>query len=161
MRCAIITGSFDPPTYGHKDIISRTSAMFGRVVVCVLVNKEKACSMFSVSERIALLEELCREFPNVSVDFHEGLLADYVGKYEQPVIVRGLRGVSDMEYEFQMASINRKLDPRAETVFLPSDDKYSLLSSSAVRQLSRYECDYSHFVPPCVEAAIKAKKAQP
>lgn len=157
MCTAIYPGSFDPPTLGHLDIIRRCSAIHDKVVVCVMRNGAKGGSLFSCAERSELLREITADLPNVEIDTYGGLLADYARRYPGSVIVRGLRAVTDFEYEFQMANVNRKLAPEIETIFMIARDKYTFLSSSVVRELGRYRGDLGEFVPPAVEKALRAK----
>ncbi len=157
MCTAIYPGSFDPPTLGHLDIIRRCSAIHDKVVVCVMRNGAKGGSLFSCAERAELLSTITADLPNVQVDTYGGLLADYARRYPDPVIVRGLRAVTDFEYEFQMANVNRKLAPEIETIFMIARDKYTFLSSSVVRELGRYRGDLGEFVPSAVEQALRVK----
>ena len=157
MCVAIYPGSFDPPTLGHLDIIRRTCARFDKVVVCVMHNSAKPNSMFTCKERKEMLEEITADFPNLRVDTFCGLLADYVEKYKNPVVIRGLRAVSDFEYELQMASVNKKLNDKIETVYMLASNEYTFLSSSVVRELASYGRDLSAFVPEAVEKAILNK----
>ena len=146
MTTAIYPGSFDPITLGHLNIIRRASKIFDRVVVCVTVNSAKT-PMFSLEERMELIERVVKRLPNVSVETSDVLLAEYVKQYEKPVLVKGLRAVSDFEYEFQLALINSRLNRELDTVFLPSDAKYTYISSSVVKEMARYGADLSNFVP--------------
>lgn len=146
MKLAVYPGSFDPVTNGHKDIISRASRLFDEVIVLVSVNAVKHPS-FSTEERVAMLRAVTMEFPNVTVDTDDGLLVDYVKKVGAAAIVKGLRAVSDFEYEFQMALANRKLYDGAETVFLTTTTENMYLSSSVVKQIASFGGDISHFVP--------------
>ncbi len=146
MRKAIYPGSFDPVTFGHLDIIERSSAIFDELIVGVLNNSEKN-SLFSVDERVSMLMELTKDIPNVTVDSFDGLLVDYMKKSGATIIVRGLRAVTDFEYELQIAQTNHVEYPAAETVFLTTNLKYSYLSSSVVREFAAYGGDISKFVP--------------
>ncbi len=146
MKLAVYPGSFDPVTNGHKDIIARASRLFDEVIVLVSVNAVKHPS-FSTEERVAMLRAVTTEFPNVTVDTDDGLLVDYVKKVGAAAIVKGLRAVSDFEYEFQMALANRKLYDGAETVFLTTTTENMYLSSSVVKQIASFGGDISHFVP--------------
>ena len=136
MQTAICPGSFDPITLGHLDVIRRASKMFERVVVCVVANPGKHCAI-TLEERCEQVRRVTASIPNVEVDMWEGLLVDYADRYENPVVVRGLRALSDFEYEFMMALTNKKLNSRVETVFLASDERYMYLSSTTVRKLRR------------------------
>lgn len=149
----ICPGSFDPVTIGHIDIISRASKMFDHVIVAVLNNLVKNPS-FTTDERIALLKEATRDFDNVEIVGFDGLLADYAKERGVNVIVKGLRAVSDFEYEFQQALTNKKLNPELETVFLTSNAEYMYLSSSMVKQVASLGGDISSFVPECVHDII-------
>ncbi len=146
MSTAIYPGSFDPITLGHLNIIRRASKIFDKVVVCVMVNSSKS-PMFTRDERLELIERVVKRFPNVEVDTSSILLAEYVKRYEGAVLVKGLRAVSDFESEFQMAIINKKLNPELETVFLTSSEKYTYISSSVVKEMAKYGSDLSKFVP--------------
>ena len=160
MATAIYPGSFDPITLGHLNIIRRAAKIFDRVVVCVTVNSAKT-PMFSLEERMELIERVVKRLPNVSVETSDVLLAEYVKKYEKPVLVKGLRAVSDFEYEFQLALINSRLNRELDTVFLPSDAKYTYISSSVVKEMARYGADLSNFVPrEILEDVIKRSNKQ-
>ena len=146
MKTAIYPGSFDPVTLGHLNIIKRAAQCFDRVIVCVMVNSKKH-GLFTPEERVELLERCTARFPNVEVDFSDELLAAYAKRRKAHVVVKGLRAVSDFEQEVQMAVINRKLNPRLETMFLASSDKYTYLSSTVVKEMARYGADLGEFVP--------------
>ena len=146
MQTAICPGSFDPITLGHLDVIRRASKMFERVVVCVVANTGKHCAI-TLEERRDQVRRVTASIPNVEVDMWEGLLVDYADRYENPVVVRGLRALSDFEYEFMMALTNKKLNSRVETMFLASDERYMYLSSTTVREIAGYGGDISRFVP--------------
>ncbi|MED9970221.1 MAG: pantetheine-phosphate adenylyltransferase [Ruminococcus sp.] len=152
----ICPGSFDPVTLGHLDIITRASKMFDRVYVAALVNSSKNPS-FSIEERMELMREAVKGLPNVEVVSFEGLLADYCRRNKIDAIVKGLRAVSDFEYEFQMAIANKRLNPQLETIFLTADSDSMYLSSSMVREIGRYGGDISNFVPECVHDRIVAR----
>ena len=156
MRIAICPGSFDPVTYGHLDIIRRASQMFDRVVVVVMTNASKA-PLFSKEERLELLRRATLGLSNVEVDSYGGLLAEYARTRGATVIVKGLRAMSDFEYEFQMALTNRKLYPGAETVFLTTTAEHMYLSSSLVKQVAGLGGDISEFVPACIVPDIMKK----
>ena len=160
MTTAIYPGSFDPITLGHLNIIRRASKIFDHVVVCVMVNSAKT-PMFSLEERMELIERVVKRLPNVQVDTSDILLAEYVKRFEKPVLVKGLRAVSDFEYEFQLALINSRLNRELDTVFLPSDAKYTYISSSVVKEMARYGADLSNFVPrEILEDVINRSKLQ-
>ncbi len=156
MQTAICPGSFDPITMGHLDVIRRASAMFDRVVVCVVYNANKS-GFFSLEERQEQVRRVTQDFPNVEVVAWDGLLVDYADRFENPVVVRGLRAMSDFEYEFQMALTNKKLNSRVETIFLASDERYTYLSSSMVKEIAGYGRDVSQFVPECILADLQRK----
>lgn len=146
MSTAIYPGSFDPITLGHLNIIRRASRIFDRVVVCVMVNSAKS-PMFSLEERMELIKRVVDRLNNVTVDNSDMLLAEYAKQYEGAVLVKGLRAVSDYESEVQMALINRKMNLELDTVFLPSSEKYTYLSSTVVKEMAKYGCDLREFVP--------------
>lgn len=158
MKIAICPGSFDPVTLGHMDIIRRASQLFDRVIVVVMTNTTKQ-PLFTQVERMDLLRCAidAESLSNVVVDCYEGLLADYVRLRNADVVVKGLRAMSDFEYEFQMALTNRKLNPRAETVFLTTTAEHMYLSSSLVKQVANYGGDIADFVPACILPAIVEK----
>ncbi len=153
---AVCPGSFDPVTLGHIDIIQRGANVFDKVIVAVL-NNESKLPLFTVQERVELLKEATKDMPKVEVDSFDGLLIDYVHRTQAKTILRGLRAVSDFEYEMQAASINRKLDENIETLFMMTNNQYSFLSSSIVKEVAKYSADVSDLVPECVEEALKMK----
>lgn len=153
---AIYPGSFDPVTNGHLDLIERGGKMFDRIIVAVLKNVEKE-PLFSVPERIEMLRESTKRWPSVEVDIFQGLLVDYARKKGAGVILRGIRAISDYEYELQMALMNRKLEPRLETVFMLPGESYSYLSSKLVREIARLGGALTGLVPPAVEARLLEK----
>ena len=153
---AIYPGSFDPVTNGHLDLIERGAKIFGRLIVGVLRNLDKD-PLFSVNERIAMLHEVTQEWPNVEVDVFDGLLMDYARQKKAQVILRGIRAVSDYEYELQMALMNRKLEPTIETVFMMPAEAYSYLSSRLVREIARLGGSVRDLVPPLVEERLRTK----
>lgn len=159
MAIAVCSGSFDPVTYGHLDIISRSSKVFDKVIVAVLINSKKN-SMFSVEERVELLRQATADMDNIEIDSFDGLLIDYMNKRGAHVIVRGLRAVSDFEYEMQVASINKKLDEKIETFFMMTNNQYSYLSSSIVKEVAKYKASVTDLVPPVVEEALKKKVSE-
>lgn len=156
MTIAVYPGSFDPLTYGHLDIIQRSSKVVDHLIVAVLHNAQKQ-PLFSVEERKALISEVVAGMNNVEVDSFDGLLVEYVRKRKADVIVRGLRAITDFEYELQLASINRKMNPEAETLFMMTNNQYSFLSSKMVKEVAKYGADVSDLVPPPVEAALRRK----
>lgn len=149
MKIAIYPGSFDPVTSGHLNIIRRAAAIFDRLIVCVMVNGGKN-PMFTREERVELIRRVTEELPNVTVDSSDQLLAEYARKVGGCVIVKGLRAGSDFESEFQMAIINRKLNPELDTLFLPAEHQYMYMSSSTVKELARYDADLSDFLPEAI-----------
>ncbi|MBQ3210325.1 MAG: pantetheine-phosphate adenylyltransferase [Oscillospiraceae bacterium] len=157
MKTAICPGSFDPITLGHLNIIRRVSRMFDEVVVCVMRNASKSSGMFSMEERCEMVRRSVARFPNVRVESPEGLLAEYVKSFESAVVVKGMRAASDFDYEFQMDLINKKINPQMETLFLPSSEKYTFLSSSIVREMARYGADLTGFVPDEIKTDIEKK----
>ena len=152
-KTVICPGSFDPVTLGHIDIITRASRMFDNVIVGVFVNSEKH-PVFSIEERLRFLERTVGDIPNVRVISCDGLLAQCAKDLGATAVVRGLRAVSDFEYEFQMALTNRKLNPELDTVFLASDSSYTYLSSSIVKNVAYHGGDITNFVPPCIHDEI-------
>jgi pantetheine-phosphate adenylyltransferase len=153
---AIYPGSFDPVTNGHLDLIERGEKMFDLLIVAVLQNAEKK-PLFSVNERVEMLREVTRQWSDVEVDVFDGLLVDYARKRNAGVILRGIRAVSDYEYELQMALMNRKLEGRLETVFMLPGLTYSYLSSKLVREIAQLGAPLKGLVPPIVEERLKAK----
>lgn len=153
---AIYPGSFDPVTNGHLDLIERGEKMFDLLIVAVLRNAEKQ-PLFSVQERVEMLRETTKQWSAVEVDVFDGLLVDYARKRGAGVILRGIRAVSDYEYELQMALMNRKLEPRLETVFMLPGLTYSYLSSKLVREIAQLGASLSGLVPPIVEERLRAK----
>jgi pantetheine-phosphate adenylyltransferase len=153
---AIYPGSFDPVTNGHLDLIERGEKMFDLVIVGVLSNVEKQ-PLFTVPERVEMLREVTKRWPGVEVDVFDGLLVEYARKRGAGVILRGIRAVSDYEYELQMALMNRKLEPRLETVFMLPGESYSYLSSKLVREIARLGASLDGLVPPVVEERLRAK----
>ena len=146
MKTAVYPGSFDPVTSGHLNIIRRASNIFDKLIVCVMVNAGKN-PMFTLEEREALIRRVTLDLPNVEVDCSNELLADYCKRRGSCVIVKGLRAGSDFENEFQMALVNRKLNPELDTMFLTADSQYMYLSSSMVKELGKYGADLSDFLP--------------
>ena len=156
MRTAIYPGSFDPITFGHLDIIKRSASMFDKLVVGVLNNSAKK-SLFSVDERVAMIESLTKDYPNVVVDSFDGLMVDYAKQIGASVVIRGLRAVTDFEYELQIAQTNRVESPEIDTVFLTTSLKYSYLSSTIVKEFASYGGDISKFVPKDIIPLIMDK----
>ena len=156
MMIAVYPGSFDPVTYGHLDIIQRGAKVFDKVIVAVLENPSKE-PLFKVDERVQLLNEVTQEMEDVEVDAFDGLLIDYMRLKSAKTIIKGLRAVSDFEYELQMAAINRTLDDEVETFFMMTNNKYSYLSSSIVKSVAMYNGSVKDLVPYPVEKALRNK----
>ena len=156
MNIAIVPGSFDPVTNGHLDIIKRTSELFDTVYVSILSNSSKN-PLFSVEERIALIKRVTQNLPNVKVESFTGLLVDYAKEKNAKFIVKGLRAVTDFEYEFQMSLTNKQLAPEIETFFITTSAKYAYLSSSIVKEVARYGGDFTEMVPLEIIEDIKDK----
>ena len=158
VRKAVCPGSFDPVTNGHLDIIGRAADLYDEVVVAVLINKNKS-SLFTVEERIAMLSEVTNAYGNVRVDSFHGLLVDYCKVNAIPVIVKGLRAVSDFDYELQMAQMNRGL-AGVDTFFMPTNPEYSFLASSLVKEIATYGGDVSSLLPESVHKQLLARLAE-
>ncbi|MCI8637917.1 MAG: pantetheine-phosphate adenylyltransferase [Coprococcus sp.] len=156
MLRAIYPGSFDPVTYGHLDIINRTSKIVDELVIGVLMNKAKM-PLFSVEERVKMLKEVTGSIPNIRIVPFDGLLIEFARKMEATIVVRGLRAITDFEYELQMAQTNHKLDREVETMFLTTSLKYSYLSSTIVKEVAAFGGDITQFVPEAVIDRIKEK----
>ncbi len=154
---AIYPGSFDPITNGHFDLIQRSSRIFDHLIVALLTNAEKQ-PLFSVEERFTMLQEVTRDMENVSVDTFSGLLVDYAVRKNARAIVRGIRAFSDYEYEIQMALMNRKLQPKLETIFLMPAESYAYVSSRLVKEISKRGGPVKDLVPPLVEERLSKKK---
>ena len=151
---AVCPGSFDPITIGHLDIISRSSKMFSKVIVVVMSNVYKNSGSFTVEERVEMIKKSVADIPNVEVDHFDGLLADYAASKNAKAIIKGLRAVTDFEYEFQMALTNKKLNPNLETLFLTTSAENMYLSSSMVKQIASMGGDITDFVPPAIHKDI-------
>ena len=156
MKTALFPGSFDPVTNGHLDVITRACLLFDKIIVTVAINAEKN-ALFNIDERKQLLSEVCAKFPSVEVTSFKGLLIDAVREYKANAVIRGLRAISDFEYEFQMAMMNRTLSRDCETVFLMPAPEYSFLSSRMIKEIAMFHGDISHFVPECVAQALREK----
>src|SRR5580658_4246931 len=159
MRIAIYPGSFDPLTNGHFDVVQRAAKLFDRVIVAVAKNEGKK-PLFGLQERLALVKEATASMPNVEADTFDGVLVDYVVQKKAQAIVRGFGAVSDFEFAFQLALMNRKLNENIETIFMMPKDTYTFLSSRIVKEIARLGGDVSSFVPPHVERALKRKLKQ-
>lgn len=155
-KIAVVPGSFDPVTYGHLDIIKRGASVFDEIRVVVLNNSSKK-PLFTIEERMDLIRQVTTSLPNVHVDSFSGLLVEYAKNVNAHAIVRGLRAVSDFEYEMQITSMNRVLDENIETFFIMTNNQYSFLSSSIVKEVAKYGGDISELVPKQVELALKEK----
>lgn len=153
----VYPGTFDPITRGHEDVVHRAAGLFGEVIVAVAASR--SATLFSLDERVAMAREVFADFHNVTVDGFDELLMKYVRGKNARVVLRGLRAVSDFEYEFQMAGMNRNLHPDVETVFLTPAERYTFISASMVREIARFGGDVSQFVSPSVEAKLKIKKS--
>lgn len=156
MKKAVCPGSFDPVTYGHLDIIERAAELFDEVIVLVMSNGSKLNSLFTIDERVELIKK-CVTLPNVKIDTYNGLLVDYAKENDAVAIVKGLRAVSDFEYEFQQALTNRSLNPQIETVFLTTKGEHMFLSSSMVKEVCKLGGDISTFVPKQIAQDIYNK----
>ena len=156
MKRAIYTGSFDPVTYGHLDVISRASNMVDELFVAVLKNSSKS-PLFSIEERVRMLEEVTKDIPNVCVTSFEGLTIDFADKMDAHIIVRGLRAITDFEYELQMAQTNRIVNPKVDTMLLVTSEEYSYLSSTVLKEIARYGGALDRFAPPYIIEKVKSK----
>ncbi len=155
---AIYPGTFDPITHGHADLVRRASLMFDKVVLAIAFSPKKS-PLFTLEQRIALAKQVLADIDNVEVIGFECLLVDFVAEQNANIILRGLRSVTDFEFEFQLADMNRKLAPNVETLFLSPDNQYSYISSTLIREISTLGGDVSHFVHPCVNDALKQRFA--
>ena len=158
MKTAIYPGSFDPVTLGHYDIIERASKIFDKLIVGVLINSAKS-PLFSVEERVKMLEDVTADLPNVEIKAFNGLLLDFVRQNDANVIVRGLRAITDFEYELQLAQMNRVIAPEIDTLFLTTNLKYAYLSSSMAKEVAMYGGDISEFLDPAVARKVREKYA--
>lgn len=156
MKVCVCPGSFDPITNGHLDIIERASQMVDKLIVAVVVNPSKA-SVFSLKERVELIEEATKHLPNVEVDSFSGLLIDYMKDRDIKIIVKGLRVITDFEYEFQMALLNKNLAPDIETIFMMTNNKYSYISSSMVKEIAQLGANIDEYVPSSIKQRILQK----
>ena len=156
MSKVVYPGTFDPLTRGHEDVVRRAAKLFGEVVVAVAASRSE--TLFTLQERVDMASEIFDDYKNVRVIGFDGLLMNFVREQNAPVVLRGLRAVSDFEYEFQMAGMNRSLHPDVETVFLTPAEQYTFISASMVREIARFGGDVSKFVSPSVAARLIAKK---
>jgi pantetheine-phosphate adenylyltransferase len=152
----LLPGTFDPPTNGHLNILRRASHLFDAVQVVIAVNPGKSY-LFSAEERLAMMRELAEGLPNVTVSTWSGLIVDFADRIGVHVLVRGVRALADFDYEFELSAMNRSLNPRIETVFLPTDQKYSVIRSSGIKDIARFGGDISGMVPPNVARALYEK----
>ena len=156
MRTILYPGSFDPVTNGHIDVALRASSIFDRVVIAVAANAEKS-PLFSTEERMELLRDACRDIRNIEISHFDGLLVNALAKFDASAVIRGLRAVSDFEYEFQMALMNRGLNEKCETLFMMPSPEYSYVSSRLIKEIAKCGGDVSSFVPPVVAQAMSRK----
>ena len=156
MKRVILPGTFDPPNFGHIDVISRAANIFDEIEVVIAVNPLKTC-MFTPEERRAMLEELTAGFANVTVHVWQGLVVDFAKKVEARIILRGVRALIDFNYEFELSQMNKALNADIETILIPTNQKYFVLRSSGIKDAARFGGDISAMVPPLVEKALKAK----
>lgn len=156
MRVGIYPGSFDPVTMGHLDIIMRASKLVDHLIIGVLNNSKKT-PLFTTDERVEFLETVTKDIPNVTIEAYRGLLVDFADERQASIIVRGLRAITDFEYELQLAQTNHKLNPRVDTVFLTTSVEYAYLSSSTIREIASFGGDIQQFVPSCVVQAVYDK----
>jgi len=152
----LLPGTFDPPTNGHLNILRRASRLFDAVQVVIAVNPEKVY-LFNAEERLGMMSALSRDLPNVTVSTWNGLIVDFADRIGVHVIVRGVRALADFDYEFELSVMNRSLNPRIETIFLPTDQKYSVIRSSAIKEIAGFGGDISAMVPPLVAKALQEK----
>jgi pantetheine-phosphate adenylyltransferase len=155
-RSALYAGSFDPITNGHIDVIERATGLFDKVLVAIAVNSKKQ-NLFSTEERLDMCRQSLAHLQSVEIVYTQGLIAEYAVEQGVSALIRGLRSVTDFDYEMQIALMNRKMQPDLQTVFLMPHEKYTYLNSSIIRELSRYKKDVSDFVPPPVQMALKKK----
>lgn len=156
MVVAVFPGSFDPPTFGHLNVIERARVLFDEIHVVIAVNKNKSY-LFSAEERFALLEELVKPWKNVSVHLYDALIVDYARNNNAAVLIRGIRNVPDFSYEFDLSMMNKGLCPSVETIFIPTDPRYFVLKSSAIKELASFGGNVSSMVPPVVADALHQK----
>ncbi|MCR4954573.1 MAG: pantetheine-phosphate adenylyltransferase [Treponema sp.] len=153
---AVFAGSFDPPTNGHLDIIKRASQLFDSIDVVISYNPQKKY-LFSENERYEMMQEIVKNYKNVSVHIWQGLIVKYAEKADAKVLIRGIRSTNDFVYEFELAHMNQNLNPKIETLFLPTKEKYKIIKSSSIKELAMFGGDISNMVPEIVERAVKEK----
>lgn len=158
MITAVFPGSFDPPTFGHLNIIERARTIFNEIIVVIAVNREKKY-LFSETERFDMMSQLVKKWDNVSVFTYDNLIVDFAKAKNAKVLLRGVRNVNDFSYEFDLSMLNRGLNSDIETVFMPTDPKYFVLKSSSIKELASFNGDISSMVPPIVDKALKQKFA--
>lgn len=156
MNIAVYPGSFDPVTYGHIDIIKRASKISDKLIVGVLMNSSKK-GLFTIEERVEMLKEVTKDIANVEIKSFDGLLVDFAKNNDANTIIRGLRAITDFDYELQMAQTNRALYDKADTIFIPTSIEYSFLSSTTVKEIAGLGGDITKFVAPCIEKRLKEK----
>lgn len=156
MTIAIYPGTFDPITNGHIDVIERASKMFDKIIVVIAINSKKV-NLFTEEERLMMVQNSLTHLSNVEIEFHNGLIAEYAKRIGANVLVRGIRSVTDFEYELQIAMMNRKMEPELQTIFFTPHEKYTYLNSSIIRELARYRRDVSEFVPSIVQQKLYEK----
>jgi len=159
MMKAAFPGSFDPPTSGHLNIIHRAASIFDELVVVIAENKQKKY-LFSVEERVSMIRELVKDHKNISVAICESLIVDFIKKNNIKLLVRGVRGLSDFSYEFEISMMNRTLDPEIETIFMTTDPEYFVIRSSSIKELASFDGNLHDMVPPLVAKALKDKYTQ-
>ncbi len=156
MVTALVPGTYDPPTFGHENLIQRASRIFDHIVVVIAVNPKKSC-VFSAEERLHFLQNMTSALPNVSVHLWEGLIVEFAQQHDAKVMVRGVRALGDFDYEFELSILNKGLDSSIETVFIPTDSRFFVLRSSSIRELVQFGGDVSHMVPAEVAAALNRR----
>jgi pantetheine-phosphate adenylyltransferase len=156
MKRVIYPGTFDPPTNGHLNVISRAAKIFDQIEIVIAVNPEKKC-VFTPKERLEMLKELLKTYKNLNVHLWEGLIVDFAQKIGANIILRGVRALSDFDYEFELSMMNKALNADIETIFIPTDKKYFVLRSSAIKEVAYYKGDISEMVPDLVAKALKLK----